>query len=74
MMLDEPPFRGGFLVLFTFLFAYVIYLLYIAPMKNNTVVYIHRKKTDDTIFYVGIGKPSRPYIDKGRSSLWNRDC
>ena len=41
-------------------------------MKNNTVVYIHRKKTDDTIFYVGIGKPSRPYRNKGRSSLWNR--
>jgi hypothetical protein len=41
-------------------------------MKNNKVVYIHRKKTDDTIFYVGIGKPSRPYRNKGRSSLWNR--
>ena len=40
-------------------------------MKNNKVVYIHRKKTDYTIFYVGIGKPSRPYRDKGRSSLWN---
>lgn len=35
-------------------------------MKNNKVVYIHRKKSDDTIFYVGMGNSYRPY-DKHKS-------
>lgn len=39
--------------------------------KNNKVVYIHRKATDGTIFYVGMGSPKRPYIkSKGRRSFW----
>ena len=43
-------------------------------MKNNKVVYIHRKKTDSTIFYVGIGKPSRAYSKSptSRSVVWSR--
>tara|TARA_R100000541_G_scaffold270_5_gene1058 strand:+ start:54 stop:449 length:396 start_codon:yes stop_codon:yes gene_type:complete len=42
-------------------------------MKNNKVVYIHRKKSDDTIFYVGMGNSYRPNKKKGsRSVFWNR--
>ena len=37
---------------------------------NNKVVYIHRKLTDQTVFYVGIGSVDRPYIIQGRSKLW----
>ena len=40
-------------------------------MKNNKVVYIHRKKSDDTIFYVGMGNPNRPK-SKERSVVWKR--
>ena len=40
-------------------------------MENNKIVYIHRKKTDNTIFYVGIGEPKRAYVKYNRSSLWN---
>tara|TARA_R110000765_G_scaffold269164_1_gene368179 strand:+ start:148 stop:945 length:798 start_codon:yes stop_codon:yes gene_type:complete len=43
-------------------------------MKNNKVVYIHRKKTDDTIFYIGIGNPNRAYHKDSaqRSVVWHR--
>lgn len=34
-------------------------------------VYVHRKKSDDSIFYVGIGNKNRPK-SKYRSQLWNR--
>jgi hypothetical protein len=37
---------------------------------NNKIVYIHRKLTDQTVFYVGIGSVDRPYIIQGRSKLW----
>ena len=39
-------------------------------MKNNKVVYIHRKLSDSTIFYVGIGNYKRPYKKEGRNSHW----
>ena len=39
-------------------------------MENNKVVYIHRKKTDSTIFYIGIGNSKRPYKKEGRSLHW----
>ena len=39
--------------------------------QNKKVVYIHRKKTDDTIFYIGIGNEDRPY-SKERSVVWHR--
>ncbi len=38
---------------------------------SNKVVYIHRKKSDDTIFYVGMGNPNRPK-SKYRSVVWDR--
>jgi len=40
-------------------------------MKNNKVVYLHRKKTDNSIFYVGMGNLKRAY-SKQRSKWWNR--
>ena len=39
-------------------------------MDKNKVVYIHRKATDGTIFYVGIGKPSRAKRKEGRNKHW----
>ena len=50
------------------MYAYVLNLGYMD--KDNKVVYIHRKSTDDTIFYVGIGKPSRANSRRNRNSLW----
>ena len=49
-------------------------ILYVRCMKNNKVVYIHRKLSDDTIFYVGIGEPSRAYekAPTSRSVVWHR--
>jgi hypothetical protein len=38
-------------------------------MKKK-VVYLHRKLTNKTVFYVGIGSADRPYIVQGRSKLW----
>jgi len=42
-------------------------------MKNK-VVYIHRKKTDREVFYVGMGNPDRPYQKSptARSIFWHR--
>ena len=42
--------------------------------QNKKVVYIHRKKTDDTIFYIGIGNEDRPYqkAPTSRSVVWHR--
>lgn len=40
-------------------------------MKNNKVVYLHRKKTDNSIFYVGMGNLKRAY-SKQRSAWWHR--
>jgi len=41
---------------------------------SNKVLYIHRKATDNTIFYVGIGNPSRPYNfhQETRSAFWQK--
>lgn len=41
---------------------------------NNKVVYIHRKKSDDTIFYVGIGNVDRAYQKSptNRPVQWHR--
>ena len=39
--------------------------------KENKVVYLHRKATDNTVFYVGIGNPDRPK-SKERSVVWHR--
>ena len=38
---------------------------------NNKVIYFHRKLSDQTVFYVGIGSVDRPYIIQGRSKIWH---
>lgn len=38
---------------------------------NNFYVYIHRKKSNNEIFYVGKGRKKRAYGIHGRSSHWN---
>jgi hypothetical protein len=40
-------------------------------MERNKVVYLHRKKTDDLIFYIGMGSLKRAYC-KQRSIIWHR--
>jgi len=35
-------------------------------------VYIHKRKSDLTPFYVGKGKPQRPYSKVGRNQRWHR--
>jgi hypothetical protein len=40
-------------------------------MKNNKVVYLHKKKTDESVFYVGMGNLKRAYC-KQRPEWWNR--
>jgi hypothetical protein len=40
-------------------------------MKNSKVVYLHRKKTDNSVFYVGMGNLKRAYC-KQRPDWWNR--
>tara|TARA_R110002124_G_scaffold119814_1_gene277587 strand:+ start:82 stop:1335 length:1254 start_codon:yes stop_codon:yes gene_type:complete len=40
--------------------------------KDTKVVYLHRKATDGTIFYVGMGNSERPYVTKQRNNWWNR--
>lgn len=40
-------------------------------MKNNKVVYLHKKKTDESVFYVGMGDLKRAYC-KQRPEWWNR--
>jgi len=39
-------------------------------VKNNKVVYLHRKKTDNSVFYVGVGNLKRAYC-KQRPKWWN---
>lgn len=40
-------------------------------MKNSKVVYLHKKKTDSSVFYVGMGELKRAYC-KQRSKWWNK--
>ena len=40
-------------------------------MKNSKVVYLHRKQTDNSIFYVGVGNLKRAY-SKQRPDWWQR--
>jgi hypothetical protein len=39
-------------------------------MERNKVVYLHRKKTDNSVFYVGMGNLKRAY-SKQRNRWWN---
>jgi len=38
-------------------------------MTNDTCVYLHTR-SDGVVFYVGIGNPERPYVDKRRNAHW----
>jgi hypothetical protein len=38
--------------------------------SGNKVVYLHRRKTDHSIFYVGMGVPKRPKDQKSRNRYW----
>lgn len=40
-------------------------------MKKNFVVYLHKKKIDNSIFYVGAGNKQRPFL-KNRSIEWKK--
>lgn len=40
-------------------------------LGDNFCVYIHRKASDGTIFYVGKGRPIRPHSPHNRSKFWN---
>lgn len=40
--------------------------------ENNYVVYLHTRLDKNIPFYVGIGKPNRPYDFHQRSELWFR--
>jgi hypothetical protein len=37
----------------------------------SKVLYAHRKETDGTIFYIGIGTEKRPYLKKSRNEYWH---
>lgn len=37
------------------------------------VVYQHLRKTDNEVFYIGIGNNIRPHIKSGRSSFWKNE-
>lgn len=39
-------------------------------MEANKVVYLHRKESDLSIFYVGMGNPERPYVTQKRNEWW----
>lgn len=39
-------------------------------IDNNYCVYLHKSKETGEVFYVGKGRPKRPYELKGRSSAW----
>lgn len=39
---------------------------------NNHYVYFHRKSSDGSVFYVGIGNGRRAYRKSRRSEIWNR--
>jgi hypothetical protein len=41
-------------------------------IMDNKVVYLHRKKTNGDVFYVGIGTEKRPYSKSARNKLWRR--
>ena len=39
-------------------------------MTSDKVVYLHRRESDNEIFYIGMGSDSRPYDSVGRSNYW----
>jgi|TARA_R110000822_G_C15084535_1_gene470036 hypothetical protein len=41
-------------------------------ISKDKVVYIHKRKKDGQVFYVGMGCISRPHHFEGRSSHWKK--
>lgn len=41
-------------------------------MNTNFYVYLHRRLSDGTVFYVGKGQGRRAYVKSGRSERWKR--
>lgn len=41
-------------------------------MTGKYCVYLHRRKSDGCIFYVGKGVPQRPFTKSGRNDWWHR--
>ena len=41
-------------------------------LKNNFYVYLHRRKDNNEVFYVGKGKGQRGFIISGRNQYWRR--
>lgn len=41
-------------------------------MENNFVVYIHYRLDNNNPYYVGEGRPRRPYAAYGRNKFWKR--
>lgn len=39
-------------------------------MEKDTLVYYHRRKDTNEVFYVGIGKEGRPYVSQNRNTWW----
>lgn len=39
--------------------------------EKNYCVYLHKRKTDGVVFYVGSGRPERPYWSGGRTKDWS---
>ncbi len=40
--------------------------------KNNFYVYLHKRKDDNTVFYIGKGRNSRAYQKTYRNKEWNK--
>ena len=46
-------------------------LQYVNREVKNKVVYLHRNKITDEVFYVGMGSKTRPYDKNKRNLFWN---
>lgn len=40
-------------------------------IENTKTLYAHRKETDGSVFYIGIGTEKRPYLKQGRNEYWH---
>ena len=44
----------------------------LATIRSNTCLYLHTRKDDGSVFYVGIGKKRRPYESRPYNPHWSR--
>lgn len=51
---------------------YQIKLLPTPDLPRDKVVYLHRRSTDNTPYYIGIGEQTRPYRVDGRNHDWTK--